>query len=304
MIDNIKFFVTNKDEFEQNVCKTSSIDFKASHSITTGEVMEYPKKGKFHNIDVVITSAGAYINGSLHKFYNSWETGEEHNYNDFYYCDLINVLNVLQANLGIDPKQTKITNLEFGFNIIVDKDAKDIIDKNVLLYNYESHSKNLKYGGKGDYKEFQKGDYSIKIYNKAKQYSQKEYILRVEVKIIKKRILERIGIFNLNDLTNKEKLISLYDFFIDKIKKLQIIDEFENSLNIPKKDKDKLIKFTSSFHWNTIKSKSQNIRNHHIKEFGKLVKKFKLDSLRTNLLDKIQNKFIELLQPQYQKITA
>lgn len=304
MIDNVKFFVTNKDEFEQNVCKKANIDFKASHSIITGEILEYPKKGKFHNIDVVITPTGAYLNGSLHKLYNCLETGEEHNYNDFYYCDLIDVLDVLQAKLGIDRKQTKITNLEFGFNILVDKDAKDIIDKNVLMFNQNVHSKYLQFGGKGDYKEFQVTDYSIKIYNKAKQYSQKEYILRVEIKITKKRILERLGIFNLNDLKNKEKLKSLYDFFIDKIKRLQIIDEFEDRLNILKKDKDKLIKFTSSFHWITIKSKSQKIKNNQIKEFNRLVKMYKLDSLHNDLLDKLQNKFFELLEPQFQRVTA
>ena len=304
MIDNIKFFVTNKEEFEESVCKTANIDFKAPYDINTGEILEYPKKGKFFNMDVVITPNSAYINGSLHKLHNGLQTGEEHNFNDFNLWDLINVLNELKVKFGIDLMQTKVTNLEFGFNILVDKDVKDIIDKNAILYNYKSHSKNLKFGGKGDYKEYQLTDYSIKIYNKSKQYSQKENILRVEVKIIKKRILERIGIFNLTDLTDKENLESLFKFFIEKIKRLQIIDEFEDRIEIPKNCKDKLVKFTSSFHWETILRKSQRTKENSISEFNRLIKKFKLDVLKNDLLCKIQYKFIQLLEPKYQKITA
>jgi len=304
MIDNIKFFATNKDEFEQNVCKSGNIDFIAPYSIVTGEMMDYPQKGKLSNLNVCITPTSAYINGSLHKFYNCLSGKEEHNYNDFNYYDLVRTIDEMKNYSGLDSEQTKITNLEFGFNVLVDENPQGIIDKNVMMFNHKSPSKNLKFAGKGDYKEFQKTDYSIKIYNKSKQYNQWEYILRVEIKITMKRVLERFGIFNLNDLKDKEKLKALFEFFIEKIERVHIIDEFEHRADIPKKVKDILVKYTSPFYWKTIFNKPQNIRDGYIREFEKFIKTYKLDTLKTKILDKIRHKFKELLEPEHKEFAA
>ncbi len=296
MIDNIKFFVTNKDEFEQNVCKKANIDFKAPYNTITGEAMEYPKRGKYYNLDVVITEKGSYVNGSLHKFHNSMNRGEEQNYNDFNFEDLKEVIDNIENTLGINPESTKITNLEFGFNINTDLNPEDIINNNVMMFNHLSPNRDEKFRGHGDFKEFQKTDYSVKIYNKSKQYQREENILRVEVKIIKSRVLERFGLFNLNDLIDKEKMKLIFDFYIDKIKRLQIIDDFEHKEYISKKDKDKLIKFTSPFLWKRILIKPSNIKTIYVNEFEKLIDKYNLRTTRTEILDKINKKFKQLLR--------
>ncbi|NHM01684.1 hypothetical protein [Flavobacterium difficile] len=302
MIDNVRFFAINKDEFEQNVRDSGIMDFKAPYCVNTGEVLDYPKKGKLWNLDVNITKCTAFLNGSLHKFYNYYFNNEEHNYNDFNYNDLLRVISEIKFYTGINPLQTKITNLEFGFNIEVDKDPQEIIDKCVMMFNHKSPSKNLKYGGRGDYKEFELTDYNIKIYNKSKQYGTSKYILRVEIKIRMKRILERLEIFNLNDLMDKSKLSKLFWFFIDKIEKLHIIDEFEHRKDIPKRDMDKLVKYTSSFHWAIILRKPQKVKNIHINEFEKLIRKYNLDELKDEILLQLLNKFHQLLEPELKHV--
>lgn len=302
MIDNVRFFATNKDEFEQNVRDSGIMDFKAPYCINTGEVLDYPKKGKLWNLDVNITNCMAFINGSLHKFYNYYSNKGEHNHNDFNYNNLLYVINHIKFYTGIDLMQTKITNLEFGFNIEVDKDPQEIIDKNVLMFNHKSPSKNLKFGGRGDYKEFELTDYSIKIYNKSKQYGISKYILRVEIKIRMKRILERLDIYNLNDLTDKRKLENLFSFFIGKIEKVHILNEFEHRNDISKRDMDKLVKYTSSFHWGIILSKTQKVRNAHFNEFEKLIRKYNLDELKDKILLQLLNKFQQLLEPELKDV--
>lgn len=297
MIDNIKLFVTNKDEFEQKVCKSQKIDFKGEYDIETGEAKDYPKKGKYHNLDVRITEKTASISGSLHKFFNSYlSDGKDiHNYNSFDFNDLTNVIDELVNSLGFDIKKTKITNLEFGFNIPVDKDPKEILEKNVMFFNHKSHSRDLKFRGKGDLKDFQKTDYTLKVYNKSKQYNQNEYILRIEIKITMKRVLERFGIFNLDDLKDKEKLTLLFKFFLDKVNRLHIIDDFEGIEDMPKTVKEKLSKLTNSFYWNKVLKKPKPFKNIHINEFEKIIKKYKLDTLKKEIILKINSKYASLI---------
>lgn len=299
MIDNIKLFVTNKEEFEQNVCKSQKIDFKGEYDIETGEAKDYPKKGKYFNMDVRITESSAYVFGSLHKFFNGYlsDGKESHNYNTFDYKELNYVIDELTNSLGILPTKTTITNLEFGFNVLVSNDPKYIVDKNIIFFNHQSHNRDLKFAGRGDFKEFQKTDYNLKIYNKSKQYSQQEYILRVEVKIKMKRVIQRLGIYSLNDLKDKEKLNNLFEFFLDKINRLHIIDDFQNREDIPESVKAKLLKFTNSLYWKRIFEKPKPFRKNYINEFEKLIRKYRLDSLKKEIINKIEFLYANLLNP-------
>lgn len=170
MFDNIKFFALDKDRFEQNLSNSDKVDLRTFLSVQTGVVEEYPKIGKYLNLDVRITPKKCYVGGSIHKFFNQFIDGEEHNYNDFTYSDSANVIGHLCKDLEIQPERTKITNLEFGFNLEVDKDPQIIIDQNVLMFDFKTHNRNIKFKGNGDFKEFQRTDYLFKAYNKSKQY--------------------------------------------------------------------------------------------------------------------------------------
>lgn len=295
MFDNIRFYINDKCEFEENICKTSKIDFRTYLSTKTGLMSDYPMHGKYFNMDVRIAKTMACVSGSLHKFFNLYLDGDEHNHNDFDYTDNINVIDEIAQYLEINPEQTKVTNLEFGFNILVDKDPKYIIDQNVLMYRLSSHSKNLKFSGKGDLKEFEMTDYRIKVYNKSKQYKINNHILRIEIKISMKRILERFGIYTINDLKDKSKLLTLFAFFLKQVQNLLIIDNFNDNHRIPTKIKDKLNKYTNPTYWETnFLNKPDHIRIMHIRELKKLIVKYNLGSLKEELIRKIRDKFIEL----------
>jgi hypothetical protein len=258
---------------------------------------EYPMQGKYLNMDVRITKTAACISGSLHKFFNAYLEDEEQNYNDFDYSDNINVIDELSQYLEINPERTKVTNLEFGFNIVVSTDPQRIIDRNVLLYRHSSHSKNLKFSGKGDFKEFEMTDYCMKVYNKSKQYRTKQHILRIEIKILMKRILERFGIYTINDLKDKEKIRKLFGFFVQQYKHILVIDDYNNNDSIPISVKNKLNKYTNPLYWhNNFNNKPDRIRQTHIREFEKLIKRHKLNSLNIELLQKLNSKFEELLR--------
>ena len=89
MIDNIKLRVNNKLQFEHNLTKNEIVDLKTSINYFTGELYDYPKKGRLENLEISITEQSAYLKGSLHKYFNNSLYNEDHNYNDFYQTERI-----------------------------------------------------------------------------------------------------------------------------------------------------------------------------------------------------------------------
>ena len=191
---------------------------------------------------------------------------------------------------------TSITNLEFGFNLAVEKDPQIILDNNILMNNFKAPNKNLKFLGKGDYKEFQMTDYSIKVYNKSKQYKLKSNVLRVELKITKKRFLQLLGVYELEDLLDKNILRLVYKRFIELFEGLIIIDCFSPEI-IPENVYNKLNKYTNPSYWIRIKAeKSPKVISRLKKDFLILLEKYELLSTKNQIREKLKNKFFELIE--------
>ncbi|MFV8354369.1 hypothetical protein [Flavobacterium sp. XS2P14] len=295
MIDNVKIFVTGRHRLENHIKNNKLMDFTSKVNMLTGEVMEYPKKGMDLNLDVSITSQSAIILGSFHKYKNLLEDNVNQNHDDFNYCQIQEIISGLIKKYNIE-KDTKINNLEFGFNLVVSKDPKIILDNNVLMNSYKAPNKNLKFSGSGDYKEFQLTDYRIKLYNKSKQYRLKSNILRVELKIIQTRLLQKLRIHCLEDLLNVEALTRLFHLFMDKFEGLNIIDNFDPE-TIPEKDYNKLIKYTNPNYWISIKEKKSNKVIARLKtDFVTLLNKYKLLETKNEIREKLNLKFVELLE--------
>ncbi|MNQ46350.1 hypothetical protein D3C85_601630 [compost metagenome] len=295
MIDNIKLFVKDKHRFENHIAKNGLVELSTSINHFTGEINEYPKRGKDLNIDINITKNQATILGSIHKYNNIMEDKGNQNYNDFSFCKIQKIVQELTKKYKIE-NDTSITNLEFGFNLAVDKDPKLIIDTNLLMNNYKSPNKNLKFLGRGNYKEFQLSDYCIKIYDKRKQYRLNSNVLRVELKITRKRFLQKLDIYSLEDLMYNWTYVKLFEEFIAKFEGLIIVDEFDADL-VPEKDYNKLIKYTNPNYWIGIKGKSPKVISRLKKDFNFLLNKYDLLKTMNELREKLNTKFEELLNP-------
>lgn len=294
MIDNIKLFVSDKQRFEERIEKKGLMELTSKLSMLTGEVMKYPKKGSDSNLQISINELSASILGSLHKYKNLLEENGDQNYDDFNFCKIKEVIRGLIKKYDIE-KDTVLTNLEFGFNITVSKDPKIIIDSNVLMNNFKSTNKNLKFSGSGDYKEFQLTDYRIKIYNKSKQYKLKDNVLRVELKIIQKRLLQKLGIHCLEDLLDKEVLKRLFKLFIEKLEGLIIVDDFDPEI-IPEATCSKLNKYMNSNYWIRIKTQKSPKQISRLKfEFASILSKYQFLETKNEIREKLYFKFQELL---------
>ncbi|GAA3623050.1 hypothetical protein [Flavivirga jejuensis] len=288
MIDNIKFSITDKERLEIDLENNNLITLKSSFDRITGEANEYPKIGTYKNLQIRITPTTTTIKGSIHKYYNIVKGKGNQNHSDFSFKQWEFAINHLCEKLQINKEKTKITNLEFGFNIEVNRSPKSIIDYQILMYNFQDHNRNHNYRGKGSYKEFEKTDYSIKVYDKSKQYLLLDKrLLRIELKIVNSRYLKKIGIVNLNQF-GKSTFKTLFNCFLIHFNKLMIVD----SIMAPKGIRDDqmfLFKMcVNPNHWNSI----DNIEKKETKrEFIKLIKKYNHDKTHSLLRDIIINKF-------------
>ena len=129
------------------------------------------------NMNLKIMPEGKMIlQGSLHKFYNNGA----HNYNQFSWQMFKQSLIKLRLVFGINPYNIWVNQLEWGVNI------SPLCETKSLLRNLFQHKKKdfhpVIQGKHGDYHQVEHYNYYIKIYDKSKQYKQKEPILRLEIK--------------------------------------------------------------------------------------------------------------------------
>lgn len=295
MIDNIKFKVLNREVLEHHIKKTQVVDLSTSLNLFTGEESQCPTKGKYFNMDVVLSCQGAYVKGSIHKLTNLLKGGQGQNYNDLNFCSALESIAHVSEVLGLD-KKTSLTNLEFGLNIGLSNDPQQFLDYNLLMYDNEGHNKDLKFRGKGDYKEFHKTDYSLKIYNKSKQYGLKSNVLRVEVKIISKRKLQQLGISSIEDLQRVDIMNRLYSFLWGEIQKLTIIDDYTD-VKMPLEDLNNLHTYTNPNYWKKLRrDRSNKVVNDRKRKFKALIVKHGLNATQNEILLRVSNKFIEMME--------
>lgn len=296
MLDFIRFRVNNKASFESLIESKGLIDLISPFNRFTGEACDYPKKGKLYNLDVNISNDYAYVEGSIHKFYNLIKEGEKINYNDFKVDKCLYVLNWICDFFKLDKAETVVTNLEFGFNLATDFIVSDIIKENILLWNFDTHNKRQKYKSKGVIKEFGVKDYRIKIYAKGEESQiATSNLIRIELKITAKRILKRLNICNLSDI-NFEAFKTLYSEFIKQFDKLLIVDSIMPPNGLELHDSVFFSEYTKYEKWNRNKKlKTYYDRKKDERKLRKLLKRNNYDKIQSQLRYLIHQKYNELI---------
>ena len=224
MIDFVKIVINSK-EFANEILNNSLLQFFTPTDHQTGDY-KHIKTAKFKGMEFMVYDSGRVnIRGSLHKYSNEGR----HNYNDFYYNQLLKVVDDLQAKFKINPLEARLENVEFGVNINPSFNPTSFYE-NVIAY------KNLSFNSMNNFADkkqiginLYRQQYGVKIYDKGKQYQQKQNILRIEKKCLKMQLLKRYGIVTLSDLLNKNKLEALGNELTDMFSKVIVND---NSIDL------------------------------------------------------------------------
>ncbi len=251
MIDGFHLFFAEKGELEEKLRSQGKIEQKGTINITTGFIENYPVKGIWKGIKFTITENGAYVEGSLHKFYNELMTGISQNYDDFSLSQISDAILGLKLIFGESLEKAQIKMLEIGFNLPIDISPEYFLRHNLLMYRFTEPNKNDSHDGKGFTKGFRRTDYRWKLYDKGSQYNLSRNILRIEMKFTGRRVLERHNIDTVADLTNTNKLLELFQFMLDEFQQLMIIDNF--GIHLSKEQHVYLTKITNPHFWQDLR---------------------------------------------------
>lgn len=306
MIDNIRLYVLDKRSFDFRTEEKETVELKSRFNRQTGEIEEFPKKGRYYNMQVDLQKEKSFVTGSLHKLHNLILDGDEHNYNDFKFCDLEQILDFMCDALYIRPEETKITNLEFGLNIDLPIDVDRFLNHMLLMYDFKAPNRNETFNGKGNYREFKRTDYSFKIYNKSKQYKQKGNVLRIEIKITRSRLLEKMQIYNLKDLRSQDVIFRLFQFLLERFDELLIVDFKGMEKVLDRRHRELICDCTNPYYWDSLKrAVSYKVYSRIKRDCNRYIEEYGLNHTRLLIRDLLHKKFQEMMncnEESYQEV--
>lgn len=294
MIDFIRITYKDKSVIEPFIRNPKNFDeLMASLEYHSGDI-RYPLKVSLENMEIVANDKVVYLKNSLHKLHNILNQKGDQNFNDFSYSSICETVDFLLMKLPYLQTAT-ITQLEFGLNINTLIPSEKIIRNNILMHQFKGYSHNMKFNGKGEYKQFDHCNYLIKIYDKAKQFKQLDNILRFEIKFVRKREFNKLGILKITDLKSKDKLNNLFNYLIKRFDEFLVVDSLE-SKNLPAKISLEIEKYLSSNFWLRLSErKYRNKASKHKKLLFKLLKEYDLLNTKDQLRELLLIKFNQLI---------
>jgi hypothetical protein len=285
----------DKESFDFRTEQKRTVSLISPFDRDSGEILEFPKVGKFHNMELRMTEKSTHVRGSLHKMLNISNEIGEHNYNNLTLCDNYDALDLIVERLYIRPEETKITNLEFGLNIPLGYDPEIFIE-NSFMWDFVAPTINEKFGNTGNYKEFKKTDFSLKIYNKSKQFKRKENILRIEIKIVKKRKLEELGIYSILDLYESETYRRLFELLLQQFNKIFMIDRLAMRKALKTEEISILKDYSNPHYWENLKKElSTNAYYKRKRKCNEYIYKFSIDKSKKTVRDLLTQQFYDNL---------
>lgn len=271
MIDFVKVVCKNPP----NLLNHPDLDFKQLVNTKTGELSPVVE-AETDNLKFKIYQKGLLIiTGSLHKYYN----GGFHNWNDYTYQDVCFTLTWLKNQFGLCLSDCVLQNIEFGVNIVTTYNVQDILN-NLLLHKekpFDSYHN-------GYYRQIQRSDYFIKVYNKGKQYNQKENIMRFEIKCVKSRVFNPMGIFSLDDLLSENWIGTIKNRLLSEWQNILVYDSTMSFKTVD----DKYYKWNNATYWSSLNrmQRSREMKKYkaQVNSFSKRVHYTILESISENWL--------------------
>lgn len=250
------------------------LNFGLCVSESTGELLSQRREAKARSLWFALTPArdgglSCSIAGSLHKYKN----GDDTNYNAFTFQELSQTLDDLSERYGIDLASALIHSLEIGVNIQLDY-TPQIILKNVICHKGKAFDSL-------DRRDKKLGlicvhtDYSVKLYDKGYQNKTPEldkYVLRYEVKLHRRRMLQPFGISTLADLKDIEKTTSLITLLWERLSEIVFFDYSFKAKELSKSKRLNWERYSNPNYWAGL-----NFRTYHKarKQYAELLEKYK-----------------------------
>jgi len=201
-------------------------------------------------IKCFVESGRILLSGSIHKYFNKGF----HNYSIFTHQDYNNALERLKNDFGVEPKDLRLLQLEYGVNIKPPIPTKLILD-NLFLFKTTQIENKIRDTRNSHYNQFRLSKFVVKIYDKAIQYKLNDNLMRFEIKHTDwstYRLENKI--ITLNDFNNYDKTI-----FIDNlIQKWNEILFYDPTIITD----DKWNKYSNINYWRYINQETKQLSKH------------------------------------------
>jgi hypothetical protein len=293
MIDfvKIKFDNSNLDLLRNR------LNFESVIKSKTGEVRM--EKARLHMMDILIfhPSQIVEVKGSLHKCYNSLqkkkgrnqETKSQldkgYNGNEFNYTQLCYTINYLCNYFDTSSNLLILKNIEFGLNI------EHTFYNKLILNNLIRHIGKPFIEPQKDFFQVEHKDYFIKCYDKGKQYGLIAETLRIELKYIKMKSLNSIGLWTLENLKDKSILIHLNKILLKRWDEILLFDYTIRESELNDFEKNKIDLFRNKNFWNIYEKANKLDRS---KKRLNQITNLHSDNIQDYLTEKLNRNWINL----------
>ncbi|OHX66721.1 hypothetical protein [Flammeovirga pacifica] len=289
MIDGV--FISCDDLSKQ--WRERKIGFSFAGNEETGEL--YPVRSAWYKgLKLIIRESKGKtyceIKGSLHKF---WNDGE-HNSDTYTYQNYLDTLPKLQNELGVNPSFARLHNLEYGINVNTPIQAEKVL-KGLIAYKNKGFE-GVTIDNKFYYASISNRQYKIKAYDKGKQQHKKDNgktlnrkLLRLEFHYNKMEQINKMGVYTLQDLANKEVFAKFGERLLSVWGDSVFIDRSNNSMRLKEMTEAKRTRFYSlldSKRWNEFTNVQ---RSRKLKVWRELMVSYSNSLVQTSIYKNIES---------------
>lgn len=179
-----------------------NLEFKSEFSRQTGEIGQ-SSICNYNGMTIHIKSSGfGYLKGSLHKYKNEGK----HNYDDFTWDEVFQVVDELSETLGIKIQDLPLINLEWGINVETEMPPKQILSGLVMHHGCRFDKM---YVNPGTHYVCSHSQFNLKAYDKGVQNRLAQNLLRIEISANKSKFINKLGVYKIGDLNRPEARLKL-----------------------------------------------------------------------------------------------
>jgi hypothetical protein len=212
------------------------------------------------------------IDGSFHKNHFGGE-----NYLPFTWDNLQSEISKMEKGLRLFGPEAVLSNLEIGLNVAFPLPVFPFLQRNLISYKGNQFNK---------YTPDKKGNclgyvcplsqYSVKVYDKGKQFNLPYHLMRFELRYLKMQTLKKRGIKTFADLTDANKVKGLLDFLLAAWDNILLFDDSIdlNNPNLKPQERELLKDGRRPRFWEELKETNIRRFNYQRWNFRKLVNKY------------------------------
>ena len=215
---------------------------------------------KYRNLNIIIFKNNrVLLTGSLHYYH----TKGIHNYNDFTFQNIIETINNISRLIEIPLYNIILLNIEFGVNI------NPYFNPNFIINNLQVHRKKefLK-PNNFNFKASKHQRFWIKVYNKGEQFNRPNHILRIELKYKKMIDLNKLGLYNLENLRIPNIYNNLLKLLITKWDECIVYDYSIKTDKLTNLQQKKVLQYQIQNYWLSLSNQERQRQKTKLRELS------------------------------------